>query len=175
MAHRPASPASAGAVCSIGYGRHSDGQHASYGRGVGTGDVDRLVSRRQSVHEGQTRLRHVERVRDGTNDGLVRGMIHRRGRDSDEQSAIAQSAERRARRSGDHADLDAAARWRLTDEFSAHAGGAGRAPKMAEPTRTIVAPSSIATSKSWLMPIESSARSAAGMPRVTSSSLRARS
>ena len=40
----------------------------------------------------------------------------------------------------------------------AHGAGAGggRRPKIAVPTRTIVAPSSMATSKSWLMPIESS-------------------
>ena len=39
-------------------------------------------------------------------------------------------------------------------------GGSGRrggSPKIAVPTRTIVAPSSTATSKSWLMPIDSSA------------------
>ena len=39
-----------------------------------------------------------------------------------------------------------------------------RAPKIAVPTRTIVAPSSIATSKSWLMPIDSSRSAPAGTP-----------
>ena len=37
---------------------------------------------------------------------------------------------------------------------------AARSPKIAVPTRTMVAPSSIATSKSWLMPIDSSASAA---------------
>ena len=40
--------------------------------------------------------------------------------------------------------------------------GQPREPKIAVPTRTIVAPSSMATSKSWLMPIESSRSIAAG-------------
>jgi hypothetical protein len=40
---------------------------------------------------------------------------------------------------------------------------AGRGPKMADPTRTIVAPSSTATSKSWDMPIDSSAMTTSGI------------
>src|SRR5918993_66278 len=44
-------------------------------------------------------------------------------------------------------------------------GGAGvRCPKMAVPIRIIVEPSCTATSKSWLMPIESSRRQSAGIP-----------
>ena len=47
---------------------------------------------------------------------------------------------------------------------------AGLSPKIALPTRTIVAPSSIATSKSWLIPIDNSAIEAAGRPDATSRS-----
>src|SRR5207249_40751 len=55
--------------------------------------------------------------------------------------------------SADEPDLLAFDRHRSRGSFR---GAAGRGPKIAVPTRTIVAPSSIATSKSPLIPIESS-------------------
>src|SRR4051812_17316878 len=51
---------------------------------------------------------------------------------------------------------------------------ARRPPKIAVPTRISVAPSSIATSKSWLMPIDSSPSIAAATPWESRSSLTAR-
>ena len=42
-------------------------------------------------------------------------------------------------------------------------------PKMAVPTRTMVAPSSMATSKSWLMPMESSCMETLGSFRAAMS------
>src|SRR5690606_1193644 len=48
--------------------------------------------------------------------------------------------------------------------------GAGRSPKIAVPTRTMVAPSSTATWKSWLMPIDSSASRSGGTPSAASRS-----
>ena len=48
-----------------------------------------------------------------------------------------------------------------------------RLPKIAVPTRTRVAPSSTAASKSWLIPIDRCSKAPDGMPAVTSRSRRA--
>src|SRR5262245_50980077 len=55
-----------------------------------------------------------------------------------------------------------------------HFHGCVRSPKIAVPTRIIVEPSAMATSKSWLIPIESSRTKAPGTPSSTSRSLSSR-
>ena len=91
-------------------------------------------------------------------DGVVGGAVDRRGRDAHDQPAVADAVDARSRRdAGSRARRCGRRRGRDGSTSFAHGAARGtRRPKIAVPTRTIVAPSSIATSKSWLMPIESS-------------------
>ena len=151
---------------------------------VHAGDLDRLVSRRRAGDDADRRAWDVERRGEGGDDRVVGRIVDRRGSDPNDQAAVADTVDRIARgasgtRGCRRRDAVTGATDRrlirsssLTRRLTA---AVVRRPKIAVPTRTIVAPSSIATSKSWLMPIESSAAGRPGSPAATSASRRSRS
>src|SRR5579863_368687 len=96
--------------------------------------------------------RHVQTFREEAAERLIGAIVHRRSGHANLQCALKFATDGVAAGAWLHAHLKnhaAAARGYANHFF-------GRSPKIAEPMRTCVAPSSIATSKSWLIPMESS-------------------
>src|SRR6185503_2192312 len=117
-----------------------------------------------------------ERSRQQLHDRVICAVVNRRSRDAQQKPALTNAIDGGARRSGDHANLNTdASRRRRKGERRHHPCEYTRRPKIALPTRTIVAPSSTATSKSSLMPIESSDSRSEGVPPATRESRKSRS
>jgi hypothetical protein len=106
-------------------------------------NLKNFVSTPFSRGEQNGRPRHTQISCYELDGGLVRFSLNRRRIEAQNQLPFPVSRKFRSLCIGDHADPHLY-HW--------------RSPKSAEPMRTMVAPSSMATSKSWLIPIESSGR-----------------
>src|SRR5207244_8355587 len=115
-----------------------------------SGNEERLVARPIAADDLNGLSGHIERLGQERDHGSVCGGINRRRGHADEQTAVARAIDGRTRRSRNYSNIEADAARGRRDHARV------RRPKIAVPTRTIVAPSSMATSKSWLMPIDSS-------------------
>src|SRR5262249_25463167 len=106
-----------------------------------------LVSTPFSPHEENGRLRHAEKLGYELHSNFICFSFNRRCIETQHQLSSTVSGEFIFLRIGNDANHEL------------RRGRHSRSPKSAEPIRTMVAPSSTATSKSWLMPMDSSGRS----------------
>ena len=111
---------------------------------------------RRGRDDGHVTPGQTQRLADDLDERDVSGVVDRWRGDSYDETPFALPVDAVAGRPGSdpHRQPDTLPMGGKGE--SAHAGGTcgGRRPKMAVPTRTMVAPSSMATSKSWLMPME---------------------
>src|SRR5579875_191203 len=121
-----------------------------------TGNLHALVSARFAAQNSNSRYRHLQTPGKQPSNGLVCAAIDWSGRHAQLKRALILPLDRVSPRPWRHLQCE---RHATCHVCNVDHRGFSRSPKIAVPMRISVAPSSMATSKSWLMPIDSTGSS----------------